>query len=228
MSDAAGPHPCVWVLASGPAVRFPREASWVPRPDFVIAADGGSSLALELGLEPDLVIGDLDSSDAEVLASLEARGTELRRYDHDLKLETDTELALYAALEREPERIILLGALGGRLDHALANVLMLSNAVLARTDLRIVDGLEEAYLGRAGNPIRVAGRPGETVSILPLSGTVRNVRLAGFVYPLDGENLVRGTGHGVSNRLDGPVGEIVFDEGLLLVVHTHLPEPETG
>jgi len=106
---------------------------WVPPPDRVVAADGGSALCVKLGLEPDLVIGDLDSIGPDLLAEWLAAGIQFERYEHQTKLETDTELAALAALRWQPERIVILGALGGRLDHALANVLLLTHPALAPT-----------------------------------------------------------------------------------------------
>src|SRR5688500_16992343 len=91
--------PVVWVLASGPVVDPAHLVARLPSPDVVIAADGGSSLAARLYLMPDLIIGDLDSSEPSLIGKFEARGVEIRRYEHTTKTETDTELAVFAALE---------------------------------------------------------------------------------------------------------------------------------
>ena len=141
---------CVWVLASGPYDDLPSALQWAPKAGKVVAADGGTALARELGLRPDLIVGDLDSSPPSLVEQFQAQGVEVRRYDHDTKLETDTELALLAALEWQPDTIVLLGALGGRLDHALANVLLLTRHAFAPLDIRILDGKQEAYIAKAG------------------------------------------------------------------------------
>jgi thiamine pyrophosphokinase len=209
------------VLASGPHEEMETSLRWAPDADRVIAADGGTALAHELGLKLDLIIGDLDSSSPSLIQQFEAEGTEVRRYDHDTKWETDTELAILAALDYRPDTIVLLGALGGRLDHALANILLLTRPPLAPLDVRIVDGRHEAFLAKTEtwNPIR--GNKGDIVTLLPVGGDSLGVRTEGLHWPLQGETLPRGFGRGVSNRIDAEGAQVRLDEGLLLVVVVH-------
>src|SRR4051812_26212139 len=135
----------VWILASSPVRSAVSTVAWLPAPDHVVAADGGSTLAKRLGLTPDLIIGDLDSADPALVAQWEATGVEVQRYQHTEKLETDTELAVLEALRWQPGRIYLLGAMGGRLDHEIANILLLTHPRLASIDLRIVAGRQEIF-----------------------------------------------------------------------------------
>jgi thiamine pyrophosphokinase len=209
------------VLASGPYEDLQSALQWAPEADKVVAADGGTALARELGLRPDLIVGDLDSSDPNLVEQFQAQGVEIRRYDHDTKLETDTELALLAALEWQPDTIVLLGALGGRLDHALANILLLTRPAFAPLDIRIIDGKQEASLAKPDrwNPIR--GGAGDTVTLLPVGGDAHGVRTEGLHWPLQGETLPLGYGRGVSNRIDGRAPQVALDGGLLLVVVLH-------
>lgn len=216
------PHdgPRIWVLASAPVSDPERATRGLPRPDLVIAADGGSSLASRLGLVPNLIIGDLDSSDPNVVSDFEAQGVEVRRYEHHTKSETDTELAVFAALEWGPSEIVILGALGGRLDHSLANVLLLTNPLLSNTRTRIVDSEEIIFLARAGGWTEVEGEPDATVSLLPVGGTATGITLEGFEYPLDNEDIPLGTARGVSNRLLEQHARIHLRDGMLLVILT--------
>ena len=216
----ANRSPLVWVLASGPVDDPTRAAQGLARPDIVIAADGGSSLAARFGLIPNLIVGDLDSSELAVVADFEAQGVEVRRYNHHTKSETDTELAMFAALEWEPYEIVLLGALGGRTDHSLANIFLLTNPRLKGTTVRIVNGPEELFLAQPQTWTEVRGKVGDTVSLLPIGETATGVRLQGLEYPLDGEPLLQGSARGVSNRLTRPTGRIWVESGLLLVVLT--------
>src|SRR5215211_2405352 len=97
-----GEKPCVWVLASGPAPDLEIATAHAPVPDVVIAADGGVVLADKLGMTPTLIIGDVDSSPSALVVKYEQLGVEVRRFDHNTKWNTDTELALLAALEWQP------------------------------------------------------------------------------------------------------------------------------
>ncbi len=215
-------RPSVWVLASGPAPDLEFTLGHIPTSDIVIAADGGSVLAEHLGLTPRLIIGDVDSSPSELVARFEQAGAQIRRYDHNTKWETDTELALLAALEWQPSSIYILGAIGGRLDHALANVLLLTNPRFAPLDIRIVDGRNELMLAKPGRWNDIPGKVESTVSLLPIGEAATGVRTRGLHWPLDGETLPVGQGRGVSNLIDDQGSAAVFYEGgalLVAVVH---------
>jgi thiamine pyrophosphokinase len=219
-SETNGSGGIAWVLTSGPVDRPEVATQGLVRPDILIAADGGSTLAMKLGLIPDLIVGDMDSSNAELIAAFEAQGVELRRYDHRTKAETDTELALFAALEWQPEEIVLLGALGGRLDHALANIFLLTNPRLSLTRVRIVGNHEQLFVAHARVWTAIHGEVGDTVSLLPVGGSAKGVTLEGFEYLLHGETLPQGLARGVSNRLTELEGRVWVEDGMLLVVQT--------
>ena len=124
----------------------------------VIAADGGLARARAIGLEPGLLVGDLDSLPAEAAASAEAAGVEVRRSPVD-KDESDTELALLEAVRRGATRITVLGAFGGpRLDHALANLWLLGHPALDGVDVRLLDATTRASVDpRAGDALACRG-----------------------------------------------------------------------
>jgi thiamine pyrophosphokinase len=211
----------VWVLAAGPHSDAKAEYNHLPRPDYVVAADGGSMLADRLGLTPHLVIGDLDSADHTLIARWEAAGIEMRRYKHTEKWETDTELAVMSALRWQPTRIFLLGATGGRLDHEMANVLLLTHPALLPIDIRMVDGAQELSLAKPGRWNAIDGEPGDIVSLLPLGGDATAVETDGLEYPLRRETLQQGKARGVSNTMLSHHARVRFESGLMLVVHLH-------
>jgi thiamine pyrophosphokinase len=171
-----------------------------------------------------LIVGDFDSCDAEALRMIgewQAAGSEVRTYRHDTKLETDTELALLAAADYRPDRIYLLGATGGRLDHTLANILLLTHPALSNIDVRIVEGKQEVYLAKPGIWNAIDGTVGDTVSLLPVGREVTSAHLHGLRYPLDGETLLPGRGRGVSNEVAGGGAAVRFERGQLLVSVSH-------
>ncbi len=212
---------CVWVLAASPVWSGPIAVDWLPRADRVVAANGGTGLAAQLGLQPDLVVGDLDSSDPALVAKLEADRVEVRRYKHNTKSETDTELAVLAALEYRPQKIVVLGGTGGRLDHTLANIFLLSNPMLARVDIRVVEGRQEVFLAKSGEWNVLGAEQGDTVTLLPLGGDARGVRTGELEYPLFDETLSAGSSRGVSNVAVSTGARVWLESGNLLVVVLH-------
>src|SRR5262249_44956484 len=130
--------------------------------------------------------------------------TTVRHYIHEVKVETDAELGIVAAVEAGATEIVLTGALGGRWDHSLANLLLLTHPLLAQIPTPIVSPDTEIFLlrgaPRAPAAGQVWGRPGDLVSILPLD-TAEGVTLSGLQYPLLEETLYGGMARGVSNVL---------------------------
>jgi thiamine pyrophosphokinase len=184
--------------------------------DLVICADGGTQHALTLGLVPDVVIGDLDSLDGDLRARLEGGGCQFLVHP-TRKDETDLELALRYAVDHGADEILLLGALGGRMDQTLANVLLLALPELAGIKTRIVAGDQEMFLIR--DQASIEGQVGDTVSLLPIAGDVTGITTDGLEYPLQRGTLKFGSTLGVSNALTAPVAQVQEERGLLLCVH---------
>ncbi len=194
----------VVVLAGGPdrpaAIALPTGAT-------VIAADGGA----ELGGPIDLVVGDLDSISTETLAGIER--VERHAVDKDA---TDLELALAAALRFEPDRILVLGGAGGRLDHLFGGLLLLAAQAYARVEVDAQIGAAAVHVVRGERTLR--GDPGELISLLAVNGPASGVVTDGLVYPLRGETLEPGSSRGVSNVFAGAEARIGVGRGVLLAV----------
>ncbi|MBW2600212.1 MAG: thiamine diphosphokinase, partial [Deltaproteobacteria bacterium] len=90
----------------------------------IICADGAAQRLKASDITPDLIVGDMDSIDEDTLRYFEAKGSRIIRYPGD-KNETDTQLALERAFKMNPDQIRVFGALGGRIDHTLANISLL-------------------------------------------------------------------------------------------------------
>jgi thiamine pyrophosphokinase len=191
-----------------------RAQTW-PR-DLVICADGGAQHALALGLAPDVVIGDMDSLDGDLQARLESKGCKVLVHP-TRKDETDLELALRYAIDHGVDEILILGALGGRIDQTLANVLLLALPELERIRTRIVAGDQEMFLIRGQASIE--GQVGDTISLLPIAGDVTGITTEGLEYPLQRGTLKFGPALGVSNVLTAPVARVQVERGLLVCVH---------
>jgi len=184
----------------------------------LIAADGGARVAERLGVTLDTIIGDMDSVDEAQLDRLIRTGIEVYRHP-PAKNETDLELALLYAVEHGSRWIRVIGAIGGRLDQTLSNVYLLGLPALRSLDVRLVSGNEEALLMWPGT-LTLVGAPGDTVSLLPVSGIARGVRTESLLYPLKGEDLLFGPARGMSNEMLGESAQVHLREGALLVLHT--------
>ena len=203
------------LFANGHCPHPARARALIHPDDFILGADGGAAHALALGLTPDLVIGDLDSLDVATLAVLRAAGSEIRAFPRD-KDDTDLELALRAARAMQPQAVILLGALGGRLDQMLGNVLLLARPEFAELNITLVAGAEQAWVVRDERLIH--GQPGDTLSVLALTPEVTGLTYRGLRWPLQRATLRLGESRGISNELVASEAHISLESGLALVI----------
>lgn len=185
----------------------PGDAAHARGADLVVAADGGALHLASWGIEPHVVVGDLDSLTTPPPTPVERHGVD--------KDKSDTELAVERALASGADEVILLGALGGaRADHALANALL--PALHPR--VRLVRGPLSLRVVRPGERAKLAGGEGELVTLLAIGGDAGGVRTDGLRYPLRGETLRLGSSRGISNEI-GPSGAWVeVGSGMLLLV----------
>lgn len=203
------------ILANGHVHDYEALSPWLLPGARVICADGGARHAEALGLQPDLLLGDFDSLSEEEVARWQAQGVEILRMPRE-KDQTDTHLAMDVALERGAREILLVGATGERLDHTWANVLLLPRFAEQGVRVRLVN--ESNVLTVTRDRETVVGKPGDFVSLLPLTPEVTGVTLRGFKYPLQDATLRWGESLGVSNELLGREGKIQVRHGWLAVI----------
>ena len=204
------------IVANTPDLDLTPYLAIIRAANILIAADGGALPLLRAGLLPQIVIGDLDSLDAASADELAARGVELRRFPRE-KNETDFELALLLAVELQATTIDVVGALGGRWDHTLANVWLLAHPALVGLRVRLLAPAQTLELVR--DEALISGQIGDTVSLIPLSAEVRGVTTRGLLWALDEATLAAHQARGVSNVLLEPPGSVSIREGLLIIVH---------
>ncbi len=180
-----------------------------------ICCDGGIRYLANLKIPPDVIIGDMDSANASELEAYAARGVRILKYPSD-KDATDTQLALEHALGLEPEAIEIWGALGGRIDHALANLFLLNMGQKAGIKIRLIDEFCETFIMERETTF--ADAIGQTVSLFALSFKTEGVTLQGFQYSLDNEALEMSNPRGISNIIVSSPAIIYSSSGSLLVV----------
>jgi thiamine pyrophosphokinase len=186
------------------------------RADLVVAADGGARYALDAGVVPDLVVGDMDSLGERRAREIEERGGLLERYPVR-KDKMDGHLAVMVVRDRGASTVDLLCAAGGRFSalFAVPHILLAAERMGLRATM--VAGWGEAFVLEAGSRA-VVGSPRDSVSIFPLTGPAAGVTLEGFDYPLENARLEVGDTLGFHNELTGREGRVSVQEGALLVI----------
>jgi thiamine pyrophosphokinase len=206
----------VVLFANGNFPAPDRLLSKLTKNDFLIAVDGGLNHLTTHNLTPNLIIGDLDSTQPDDLLKYQSKGVEVRKYPVE-KDETDLELALEYAIKRNPKSIWVVAALGDRLDMTLANVYLLTHPQFRAVDLRLIDGLMEVFL--ISEQAALDGNPEDRVSLIPLTKRVTGITTKGLYYPLHQETLYRDQTRGISNRMSSPSASVAIQKGLLLCIH---------
>ncbi len=210
-----------WILvANGDCECTPDLELLLDAADEVVGVDGGGRHLYRLGRRPTVVVGDMDSIPSQILEEYRGQGVRLHLHP-PRKDETDLELALNLALANEASQITILAATGGRLDHTLANIFLLTRCLQHDVPATIRDRSQTIRL--INGMVRIKGCPGDTLSLLPLTPEVCGVTLAGLEYPLHDDTLLFGSTWGMSNVFADSAAEIRLSSGLLLVIHQHQP-----
>jgi thiamine pyrophosphokinase len=211
------------IFANGVQINLDAVAKLLRPGDFCIAADGGLRFLRCLDRAPGVLIGDLDSASSEDVDWVRQAGGRILQYPAH-KDETDLELALLLAVGEGYRTLLVLGALGGRLDMALGNIGLLQLPELAGCDVRLEDGIEEVFIIDAHSPPRsILGSAGDRVSLLPWGGAAHGIRTAGLYYPLNGETLYPERTRGISNQMISDLAQVSVEAGALICIHTRQP-----
>jgi thiamine pyrophosphokinase len=182
--------------------------------DKIICADGGTRHLYHMNIMPDVIIGDLDSSQGEYIEHYRSNNVPIIRYSSD-KDKTDTHICLEYALERYDE-IVLLGATGSRLDHTFGNISILKLAADKGKIACIVDENNEIYVVK--DEIKLKGNKGDILSLLPLSSRVEGINLEGVNYPLENAVMEIGNPYGVSNLFKESIVSLTIESGYIIVI----------
>lgn len=193
------------IIGNGDIKNYDNIMRKIGRTDLIICADGGYNHVKKMGITPDVLIGDLDS--AIGYEDIKNRVEYPTRKDF-----TDGELAVMYAEEHGCDSVVMVGMTGDRLDHTFADIMLLNkckNGV-------VIDDNNEIYLLR--DRLRINGKCGQTLSIIPVTADARGISTSGLEYPLDNETLYFSSTRGISNVMTADICEITINEGLALVV----------
>lgn len=181
--------------------------------DYIICADGGYKYARELGIVPDLFVGDFDSYSGDLPGGINIHKSIPEKDD------TDTMLAVREAIEAGCDKIRLYGALGARFDHTLANIQTMIFAHDRECALRIIDETNEISLQGAGEKSYIR-RDGWYFSLFSVGGIARISSCCGVKYPIDSYEMMPGFPIGVSNEITVEKAVLRVESGLVLVVRS--------
>lgn len=184
--------------------------------DYIIGADGGCNHLNAMGITPNYVIGDLDSIDNDLIAFYKSQNIIFKKFPTH-KDQTDSEICVHLAKTLNATHIDFIGALGGRIDHALANIGFMYYVFEMGIEPRILTSEEEVLIIHNGKKI-IKGKKGDTISIVALKTDVQGVTLKKLEYPLEKATVSYLSPLGISNVMLEDECEISVEEGYLLVI----------
>ena len=186
----------------------------------IIAGDRGLEALYKLKIIPNHVVGDFDSVSAEILEFYKKQSQITFHTFNSEKDNTDTDIALQLAIGLKSSRITIMGALGKRMDHALANIHILKDALEANIPCQILDEHNRIYLINKEMTLEKNKVYGKYVSLIPLTSIVEGLTLTGFKYSLNHYTLPIGTSLGISNEMIEDIAHIEMKKGILIVIES--------
>jgi thiamine pyrophosphokinase len=181
----------------------------------IICCDGGARHLRNTGFKPNVIIGDMDSIDSLQLEGYSREKIKIIKYPAEKDF-TDTELALDYAIGLKPDKIFIWCALGGRIDHTLANIFVLTRAQGKEVETVLADEYCEVFV--LNKKAVITNEKGKTVSLIALTPRVTGITLSGFAYPLTRGSLKMGESRGISNVIKNSRAVIKIEKGKLLVI----------
>lgn len=203
------------IFANGQIEHYDFVNNKISKDSIIICCDGGVKHTYALGIMPDYIIGDLDSAPQDLIHYYKNLNVCFKVFPAK-KEATDTEIAIDFAISLGATHIELYGASGNRLDHTLANVHNLMIALKAGVIARIID--EHNCIELINKCITITGKPGDIVSLIPLSSVVQGVATHGLEYPLKKEDLKIGASRGISNVMLNDKATVTIESGYLVVI----------
>jgi len=182
---------------------------------FVICCDGGANVAYKYGFLPDLILGDFDSVDKDVLEYFRNKNVEILEFPRE-KDKTDTQIAVEYLAERGFDEIVMLSCTGKRIDHVLANITLLYYLLERNIKGFIVD--KNNIITMIKDRIKIEGKKGHILSLLPYTKIAKGISTKGLYYSLKDGSMEFGNPYGVSNVIIEDEATVEVKDGVLLVI----------
>ncbi|NLC67554.1 MAG: thiamine diphosphokinase [Clostridiaceae bacterium] len=204
------------IVCNGEIKDYSYYKSCFEKADLVICTDGAVRHMSRFGIIPHVLLGDFDSITPAEYGYFLEQGVKIKKFPVE-KDKTDTELAVEYALEEECNEIILIGAMGTRIDHTLSNIFLLERIVERGARGWIIDEYNKVTLIK-NSSITLEKKHDEFVSLLPLHREAGGISTKGLYYPLDNDRLTASTSRGISNEFVENTAQITVKEGWLLII----------
>lgn len=186
---------------------------YIQESDYIISVDGGAGHLRKMGINPDILIGDFDSANSQDLDYYVSKGINVSKFPVEKDM-TDSELAIEKVLELGATEVVFLGALGTRIDHSFANIMLLKKMLDIGLRGSIADEHNELYMFDSN--FSISKKEGRKLSLIPITEKVTGVSTRGLKYPLVNATMVLGTSWGISNEFEEEVAFVSIDSGVLL------------
>lgn len=187
--------------------------------DYVIGADGGCNHLYKMNITPDYVIGDLDSINNDLIDYYKSKNVIFKTYP-SRKDETDSEICIYLSKELNSKEIDFYGALGGRIDHTLANIGLMHYVREMNIIPRIITSEEEIAIIK-NEEVILQGKKGDTVSIIPIRTDANNVTLKKLEYSLNNAKMGYLSSLGISNVMLENECSVKVEDGYALIIRNY-------
>ena len=184
--------------------------------NYIIGADGGCNHLFKMNITPNYIVGDLDSIKREVIEYYENKNVTFKRYPSH-KDETDSEICIYLAKLLGADEIDIFAALGGRIDHTLANIGLMNYIKENNMKPRILTSEEEILMVK-NETINLKGKRGDTISVISINGESKGVTLKKLEYPLDNATVNHLSPLGISNVMLEDECIISIKDGCALII----------
>ncbi len=182
---------------------------------YIIACDGGLRHCRAMMITPNVMVGDFDSALSSDIAFYEELGVLKTDYPRRKDM-TDMEIALNMALEKDTDEIYIVGGLGTRFDHSLANVHILINTIRQGVRTYLLD--EHNIITLVEDSIEIVGDIGQVISLIPLTTEVTGIESKNLEYPLYNRTMTIGSSLGISNVMTAEKASISVKSGILIVI----------
>lgn len=202
------------IVCNGAVNDYSYIKQFIVNADYIISVDGGAGHLRRMNIAPHVLLGDFDSANKDDLQYFIDQGIEVYRFPVEKDM-TDSELAVEIALEKGADELVFIGAVGTRLDHSVANIMMLKKFMDIGVKASIIDEYNHIYM--FNRSFSISKVDGYKLSLVPVSEKVTGVSTSGLKYPLNNATMLLGTSWGISNEFLEDTAAVTVGDGILLV-----------